>query len=246
MALAAMSVQVGTVMQLSPVVAARRAAHARFVQEALGIADPSVPLPVGALSSLQCVFSRLWSSLRWENEHKEAWWRLTVDGVPLLGNSHMRGARPAACGCGGFPGGGPDWASPRGHHFWACPVAQAVLDHLALAVGRPVSRADVWLVQAPEATRQCVWDVVVLAAVSAMEGGRRFMAAAQRGGPGRLSWPGSAGAGDHPCGGHVLEPAAGVCGPRASQERVGFGGPSPSVLAGGFGCAGVLTAGRAV
>ena len=182
-ALAAMSVQVGTVMQLSPVVAARRAAHARFVQEALGIADPSVPLPVGALSSLQCVFSRLWSSLRWENEHKEAWWRLTVDGVPLLGNSHMRGARPAACGCGGFPGGGPDWASPRGHHFWACPVAQAVLDHLALAVGRPVSRADVWLVQAPEATRQCVWDVVVLAAVSAMEGGRRFMAAAQKGVP---------------------------------------------------------------
>ena len=188
-ALAALSVHVGTAMQLSSVGAARRAAHTQFVQEALGVLDPAAPVLGGVLSSLLSVFPRLWSSLRWENEHKEAWWRLTVDGFPLLGNSHIRGVRPAACGCGGFPGGGPGWASPRGHHFWACPVAQAVVDHLAIAVGCPVSRAEVWLVQAPEAVQQCVWDVVVLAAVSAMEDGRRFMAAARQGVPAALPGP---------------------------------------------------------
>ena len=41
--------------------------------------------------------------------------------------------------------------------------------------------AEVWLVQAPENVQQCVRDVAVLAAVSAMECGRRFMAAAQKG-----------------------------------------------------------------
>ena len=34
---------------------------------------------------------RLWPTVRWENTHKEALWRLAVDGIPLLGNSHMRG-----------------------------------------------------------------------------------------------------------------------------------------------------------
>jgi len=64
-------------------------------------------------------------------------------------------------------------------------VAQAVpvVDDLSLPVGRSVSCADVWLVQAPENVQQCVWGVyvVVLAVVSAMEFGRRFLAAAQKG-----------------------------------------------------------------
>jgi len=179
--LAGLSVKLGTVMQLDMVVAARQAAHVRFIQEALGISDLNLPLPEGQLSRLRCVFPRLWSLLRWENEHKEAWWRLTVDGIPLLGNSHMRGVQPAACGCGGFPGGTQTLASPRRHHVGASPVALAVVDHLSLAVGRFVLCAEVWLVQAPESVQQCVWDVVVLAAVSAMECARRFMAAAQKG-----------------------------------------------------------------
>ncbi len=38
---------------------------------------------------------------------------LTVDGVPLLGNSHIRGQAPEVCGCGGF-GGPDDWGrQPR-------------------------------------------------------------------------------------------------------------------------------------
>ena len=93
----------------------------------------------------------------------------------------MRGVQPAACGCGGFPGGTQFLASPRRHQFWACPVAQALVDQLSLAGSRSVLCAEVWLEQSPESVQQCAWDVVVLAAVSAMECARRFMAAAQKG-----------------------------------------------------------------
>ena len=78
---------------------------------------------------------------------------------------------------------------------------------------RPVSRAEVWLVQAPEDLQQCVWDVVVLAAVSAMEGGQWLWP--RRGSRLFLLVRLFAGAGHHPRGGRVLWPAAGVCGPRA-------------------------------
>ena len=101
-----------------------------------------------------------------------------MDGIPLLGNSHMRQVAAAPCGCGGFPGVAPGGSSPRQHHFWFCPVAQAVVDQLAVRVGGGLVRAQVWLLQSPQGVQQCVWDVVVLAAISAMEVGRQFMAAA--------------------------------------------------------------------
>lgn len=50
--------------------------------------------------------------------------------------------------------------------LWGYPVAQAVIDYLALVVWRGVSRAEVWMVQAPADVQQCVWDVVVLTAAS--------------------------------------------------------------------------------
>ncbi len=40
-----------------------------------------------------------------------------------------------------------------------------------------------WLAQTPEGVEQCVWDVVVLAAITAMKQGRRFMAAILAGDP---------------------------------------------------------------
>ena len=57
-------------------------------------------------------------------------------------------------------------------------MAQAVVDQLAVRVGAGVSLDQVWLVLAPPGVQQCVWDVVMLAAVSAMEAGRWYMAAA--------------------------------------------------------------------
>jgi hypothetical protein len=43
---------------------------------------------------------RLWQKTKWENNHKEAYWRVTVDGIPLLGNSHMRRAGWRGVGAG--------------------------------------------------------------------------------------------------------------------------------------------------
>jgi hypothetical protein len=47
-------------------------------------------------------------------------------------------------------------------------------------LGETITRAHVWLVQAPGHTEQCVWDIIVLAAIAAMETGRRFIAASLR------------------------------------------------------------------
>lgn len=106
-------------------------------------------------------------------------------------------------------------------------------------VGHSVSRAEVWLLQAPEYMQQCMWDIVVLAAVFAMETGRRFMAATRKGVPGHSFWPSSARVGDKPRGSRVLGVAAGVWIIGVSSAKMTLGGLSLSVLAGGVRCAGV-------
>lgn len=73
---AAVSLKAGSAMKLDTVLAAFQAADVRFRQEALGITDPHVPLSEGQLCRLHCIFARLWSLMRWENEHEE---RLAVD-----------------------------------------------------------------------------------------------------------------------------------------------------------------------
>ena len=143
----------------------------------MGLA-PSEAVPAGDWAALTQAFPRLWQGVRWENEYKETFWRLTVDGVPLLGNSHLRGARAVPCRCGFVPAAG--CASPRLHHFWFCPVAQAVLQQLESRIADSVTRVHVWLVQAPPGVTQCVWDVVSLATVSAMERGRRHLVTRRR------------------------------------------------------------------
>ncbi len=49
-------------------------------------------------------------------------------------------------------------------------------------LGVTITRANLWLVQAPAQTEQCVWHVMVMAAipVATMETGRHFMAATLR------------------------------------------------------------------
>ncbi len=44
-------------------------------------------------------------------------------------------------------------------------------------LGTAITRAQLWLAQAPPQFEQCVWDAVVMAAVGAIETGRRLMAA---------------------------------------------------------------------
>ena len=115
-----------------------------------------------------------------------------MDGVPLLGNTHLQREHPERCGCGGYGGSpGPHTCSPRAHHFWECPVAKAVVEQITNHVPGPLTRAHLWLVEAPPSVQQCVWDVVALAAITAMERARVGLRAAM----GRTSSAASGGAG---------------------------------------------------
>ena len=60
------------------------------------------------------------------------------------------------------------------------------------AVPRPLSRVALWLVRAPPGCEQCLWDVVALAALSAVDRGRFTLRAASRrqGGSGSAVAPG--------------------------------------------------------
>ena len=122
-------------------------------------------MPAGAVDELQHLLARLWC-VRWENEHKEPFWRLVYDAL------HRE--QPCLCGSAATPG--------RQHHFWDCPVARAVLLAIsdAAAAGQqpapaPLSQPNIWLARAPAAIHNGVWDVVSLSAIAAMEKGRRRM-----------------------------------------------------------------------
>ena len=105
--------------------------------------------------------------LEWENAEKEVLWRMTVDGV-AGGNSRV------TFKCPGCPGS--DLGEARGHVFWQCPVAAAVRSTIEAALlprTQVVCRSSIWLCQAPKAVHAGVWQVVCMAAVSAMHHGRR-------------------------------------------------------------------------
>ena len=171
-----LTVKLATTLQLRPTREARRAAHMQFVREALG---PNVPDVSIELHLLADSLRRVWYTVKWENLNKEAWWRLTVDGIPLLGNSHMRGAPRTECGCGAYSAATPN-CTPRQHHFWRCPVAQSVVGEVSGRAGVQITRAHLWLLECPDGFQQCVWDVIALAAISAMEVGRRYILSARR------------------------------------------------------------------
>ena len=120
--------------------------------------------------------ARLWR-LPWENGRKEVFWRLVYDALPTAARMHRDG--PCLCGASGPR---PD----RHHHFWACPVACAVVAtvHAALTAAAPADApppplvpADIWLARPPPGVRAGAWGVVCLAAVEAMDRGRRSLAA---------------------------------------------------------------------
>ncbi len=70
----------------------------------------------------------------------------------------------------------------RLHAFWECPIAQAVHQQLQLGLGGvQLEWAHVWLFQTPtQACQLPVWQVVGLAALGAMEHGRRRLWAQAR------------------------------------------------------------------
>ena len=71
---------------------------------------------------LKKLLPQLWP-LPWTNQHKEVFWRLTLDALP--NSARLHNAVPCICGAPT-----PD----RMHHFWSCPVAEGMIaapsDHL--------------------------------------------------------------------------------------------------------------------
>ena len=131
------------------------------------LAAPLAALPAGWADA---AWARLWQ-LPWENQHKEVYWRLVLNGLALASRMHGSGPQPCACGS---PAPHPD----RRHHFWDCPVAAAVRSTLAAQLGgQQPSRQQLWLMRHPAGVHAGVWDAVCLAALAAMDGGRRQLAA---------------------------------------------------------------------
>jgi exonuclease III len=167
--LRAYTVRAGSALLLAPVGELRRLRYlSPYASQAVGV--PSG----GPVEELLDLLPRLWR-VRWENKYKEPFWRLVHDALPTAARLHSTGL-PCPCGTGGQR---PD----RLHHFWACPVAQAVVGAIGAAVaaaGRPqpeqLSRAHIWLARPPAGVRPSVWRVVCLAAVAAMDSGRRHLA----------------------------------------------------------------------
>ena len=170
--LAHFRVRHGTEWQLGSLQQQRSAEKLQpFVRQAL-TGTPAGPLPTSQLaageSQLAAMFKRAWR-LPCDNKVKETFWRLALNGLPTA--QRQRAQWP--CGCG-TPG--PD----RGHHCWTCPVARAVVASVEAqlpAASRPLQQQHLWLGISPAAVHEGVWAAVCLAAVAAMDYGRRLMAA---------------------------------------------------------------------
>jgi hypothetical protein len=156
-----------TLLQLGSVQHEREARWATFLQLAgQGAAPDQAP----TVADLQLMLRKLWR-VRWDNERKEVLWRLVLDGLPTA-ERMQQGAQGYACACGA--------ASPgRVHHYWECPVAQAVVHALQgelPQLQQPLLRMHVWVARAPlEQLHKGVWRVVALAALNAMDTGRKLL-----------------------------------------------------------------------
>ncbi|MFN7835059.1 MAG: hypothetical protein ACK5NY_04600 [Burkholderiaceae bacterium] len=156
-------------------------------------APPALPTVDEGHARLRSTLCAAWQ-LAWPNLHKGVFWRMTVNGVRGAGGHDICLSGPCACGAAGLLPHQCDSAQARRdvgapamrlHTFWECPVAQAVLLAVASALSaagappRPLVVAHLWLCMAPwQAVDATVWRLVCMAALSAMEHGRRVMWAA--------------------------------------------------------------------
>ncbi len=144
----------------------RKRAHRAYASQAL---QPGAGQVLQQRKALVATLGAVWR-LPWENTRKEVLWRLAVNGIP---GAHVHGA----CACGAAP---PAQRLPqhnRLHAFWECPVARAVTAQLAAGAGvQQLERSCVWLLLPPSPAFVLIaWQVAALAALDAMEYGRRFL-----------------------------------------------------------------------
>jgi hypothetical protein len=163
-----LTVKQATRLQQGPLALLRCDRWEAYRAAACRLRAPPRAMPAAAPVLLRRLFAGMWR-VRWDNPRKEVLWRLVYDALPTVERLHLPGVHCCQCGV----------ASPgREHHFWDCPVAQAVRDQLqrALPAGlAAVYREQLWLALAPGGVRLQVWRVVVLAALGAMERGRKML-----------------------------------------------------------------------
>ena len=158
------SVAVCTALQMDShraILAARHAAFLQILQQ-----YPPLQMPPTHLE-LQHLLHKLWK-LGWDNQRKEFFWRFVLDALPTAARMHQQGSQ---CGCGGLVPG-------RLHHYWECPVAQAVVACVRQQLpGSPVLHpVHVWMARVPvQGMHGGVWRVAALAALLAMDTGRRLL-----------------------------------------------------------------------
>ena len=139
--LAGLTVKQATSLQMQPIATARQVKQDAFLAEAH---DQGVQVQHGVLFNmrrcLHALFHQLWQ-LKWDNARKELFWRLVLDGLPTSARMHMLGQ---TCACGILAPG-------RLHHYWECPVAQAVVHTIdtQLPQHHHVRRINVWLAKVP-------------------------------------------------------------------------------------------------
>jgi hypothetical protein len=153
-----MSVKLFTALQWPSVQQGVQVRHDRFLGAVAGsLVQPLAPVEA---AELQAVLSSVWA-LKWENKHKEVLWRLVYDGFPTAARMHKTD-RPCACGVIM-----PDWQ----HHFWSCPIAQAVVQMVRAQLPPEVAvlQVHLWLGRVPlPGMHSGVWHVTMLAALRAM------------------------------------------------------------------------------
>ena len=164
---AALTVAAATRLQHSPTKLAIAKRHADVGRMIAELHDH----PPQQLPAITTVLHRWWQ-LKVSNDYKEAAWKLTLNAFPTA--KRMNNSNPCvACGHTG-----PDLQ----HHFWLCPVAEAVrreIEHQLhafriLPAQHVLHCASIWLAHLPSPRlHRVVWDLVCLAAIYAMEIGRR-------------------------------------------------------------------------
>jgi hypothetical protein len=154
----------------------------RFIVQASGPVPPDRLPP--AVVALRATLRAVWRQ-PWDNRAKEVLWRLALNGVPGAGGGGRRHAGPCVCGTQPCADQRVQWGSAvhRQHAFWDCPVAHAVRDQLQQGLQQggeeavpAVAQRHLWLLQSPSAeVPPVLWWAVSLAALAAMEQGRRHL-----------------------------------------------------------------------
>jgi hypothetical protein len=179
------SVKAATKMQLTSIKRMRTEAHNAFIRQALALSEPSLPAPIpiaereGRTRTFHREFARIWK-VAWDNPFKETFWKLAVNGIPGAGGLGILHREPCVCGVGLSAAElrAGDSAAHRKHAFWDCPVARAIRQQLELNLpGTLILPLNVWLLQGPPGgvVRPVVWRTVALAALQAMDKGRRYL-----------------------------------------------------------------------